>query len=65
VLGAAHYRRGEYQVAQTALAQALSLDKSDALAYFLMGSTLAKQNEHEAAAKYLAEAARLDVRFAN
>ena len=64
VLGAAHYRRGQYEVAQAALAQALSLDKSDALAYFLMGSTLEKLGEHEAAAKHLAEAARLDVRFA-
>ncbi len=64
VIGAAHYRRGEFQAAQAALAQALSLDKSDALACFLMGSTLAKQNEHEAAAKYLSEAARLDARFA-
>ncbi len=64
VLGTAHYRRGEYATAQTALAQALLLDKSDALTYFLMGSTLAKQNEHEAAAKYFAEAAKLDSRFA-
>ncbi len=64
VLGTAHYRRGEFQAAQSALAQALSLDKADALAYFLMGSTLAKLGEHEAAAGHLAAAARLDARFA-
>ena len=65
VLGTAHYRRGEYQSAQAALAQALSLDKSDALTYFLMGSVLDKLNDHDGAGRYYAEAARLDVRFAN
>lgn len=63
VLGAAHYRRGEYQAAQIALAQALSLDKSDALSYFLMGSTLAKLGQSETAARCFAEAARLDPRY--
>ena len=63
VLGAAHYRRGEYQAAQIALAQALSLDKSDALAYFLMGSTLSKLGQSETAARCFAEAARLDPRY--
>jgi tetratricopeptide (TPR) repeat protein len=65
VLGAAHYRRGEYHAAQAALAQALSLDKSDALSYFLMGSTLEKLKDRQAAARHFAEAARLDGRFAN
>jgi tetratricopeptide (TPR) repeat protein len=64
VLGTAHYRRGEYQAAQAALTQALSLDKSDALSYFLMGSTLEKLAQHEAAQGYFAEAARLDGRYA-
>jgi tetratricopeptide (TPR) repeat protein len=64
VLGAAHYRQGEFEAAQAALAQALSLDKTDALAYFLMGSTLAKLNQPAAAAKQFSEAARLDARFA-
>jgi tetratricopeptide (TPR) repeat protein len=65
VLGTAHYRRGEYQAAQAALCQALSLDKSDALSYFLMGSTLDKLADHEAAQRCFSEAARLDRRFAN
>jgi tetratricopeptide (TPR) repeat protein len=64
VLGTAHYRQGEYEAAQAALAQALSLDKTDALAYFLMGSTLAKLNEPANAARYFSEAARLDARYA-
>ncbi|HZZ28613.1 MAG TPA: tetratricopeptide repeat protein [Pirellulales bacterium] len=64
LLGTAHYRRAEYEAAQAALAQALSLDKGDALSYFLMGSTLDKLAQHEAAQGYFAEAARLDPRFA-
>src|SRR5262249_29592276 len=36
-LGMAQYRKGNYTAAQTALSRALSLDKSNALAYLLMG----------------------------
>ncbi|HEY2881492.1 MAG TPA: tetratricopeptide repeat protein [Pirellulales bacterium] len=64
VLGMAHYRRGEFQAAQAALSQALSLDNRDGLAYFLMGSTLEKLDQHEPAAGYFAQAAVLDARFA-
>lgn len=63
VLGAAHYRAANYPAAQVAIAQALSLDKSDALAYFLMGSTLERLGQAEAAERQFAEAARLDPRF--
>jgi tetratricopeptide (TPR) repeat protein len=63
VLGAAHYRRGEYQTAQAELAQALSLDNHDALAYFLMSATLEKLNDHQSAERFRAEAVRLDGRF--
>jgi tetratricopeptide (TPR) repeat protein len=63
VLGAAQYRLGDFSAAQVAIAQALSLDKSDALAYFLMGSTLARLGQAEAAERQFAEAARLDPRF--
>ena len=63
VLGAAQYRLGDYQAAQVAIAQALSLDKSDALAYFLMGSTLVRLGQTTAAERQFAEAARLDPRF--
>jgi tetratricopeptide (TPR) repeat protein len=64
VLGTAHYRRGEFESARSALAQAISLDNSDGLAYFLMGSTLAKLNQSEDAAWHFAEAARRDTRYA-
>ena len=59
----AQYRLGDYAAAQVAIAQGLSLDKSDALAYFLMGSTLARLGQAEAAERQFAEAARLDPRF--
>jgi Flp pilus assembly protein TadD len=64
LLGTAHYRRGEFESARSALAQAISLDNSDGLAYFLMGSTLAKLNQSEDAAWHFAEAARRDTRYA-
>jgi tetratricopeptide (TPR) repeat protein len=38
----AHYRRGDYESAQTALQQALSLDNGHPLTYFLLGHTKAK-----------------------
>jgi tetratricopeptide (TPR) repeat protein len=49
VLGASYYRRGDYASSQLVLQQALSLDKSDALAYFLLGCTLAKLGQSDAA----------------
>ena len=49
MLGAAYYRSGDYQSSQVALQQALSLDKSSALAYLLMGCTLAKLGQQQAA----------------
>ena len=63
-LGAAYYRRGDFRSAQLALRQALSLDKSNALAYFLMGNTLAKLGQEGAAATYLRQAQLLDPRYA-
>ena len=62
MLGAAQYRLGNYNAAQVAIGQALSLDKSDALTYFLMGSTLARLGQNQAAERQFSEAARLDPR---
>jgi len=59
-LGLAHYRCGDYHAARLALDQALSLDRSTALTYFLMGCTLLKLGELEAADKHLAQAYQLD-----
>ncbi len=47
MLGAAYYRTGDYKSSQVALQQALSLDKSSALSYLLMGCTLAKLGQNE------------------
>ncbi|MBN2023926.1 MAG: tetratricopeptide repeat protein [Pirellulales bacterium] len=65
VLATAHYRQGEFQRAQLVLQQALSLDKSDPLAYFLMGCTLAKLGQPEAAAAHFRQAESLRPALAN
>jgi Flp pilus assembly protein TadD len=49
VLGASYYRLGDYASSQRVLQQALSLDNSDPLAYFLQGCTLAKLGDRDAA----------------
>jgi tetratricopeptide (TPR) repeat protein len=64
ILGAAYYRLGEYARSQVVLQQALSLDKSDALSYFLMGSTLVKLGQSAAAEANFRQAQRLDPRYA-
>jgi tetratricopeptide (TPR) repeat protein len=64
VLGAAQYRRGEWVAAQVALQQALSLDNTQALSYFLMGSTLTKLGRSEEAQSYYRQARQLDARYA-
>jgi Flp pilus assembly protein TadD len=65
VLGMAQYRHMEFAAARVSLGRALSLDKSNALAYFLMGSTLARLGEADAARQQFDEAARLDPRYGN
>jgi Flp pilus assembly protein TadD len=65
VLGMAQYRHGDFAAARVSLGRALSLDKSNALAYFLMGSTLARLGEADAARKQFDKAARLDPRYGN
>ena len=59
ILGVAHYRSGNYKSSQVALQQALSLDKSRALSYFLMGCTLAKLGETESAEAHYLQARQL------
>lgn len=63
MLGAAHYRLGYYKSSQVALQQALSLDKSSALSYLLMGCTLAKLGQGEASEAHFREARALDPRY--
>jgi len=63
MLGVGYYRLGDDQASQVALQQALSLDKSSALSYFLMGCTLAKSGQSEAAAAHFRQAELLDPRY--
>lgn len=64
VLGTAYYRQGNYPAAEAALQQALSLDNSSALTYFLMGCTLEKLGRAEAAERQFRQAESLDARYA-
>ena len=59
-LGTAHYRQGDYGAAQVALRQAVSLDKSHPLSYFLLSATLKKLGEEDEARRCLAQAELLD-----
>ncbi len=62
-LGVAYYRQRDYQRAQRAFEQALSLDNSSGLAYVLMGCTLEKLNQPEAAQANFERARSLDPRL--
>jgi Tfp pilus assembly protein PilF len=64
-LGAALYRTGDYSCSQVALQQALSLDNSAALSYFLMGCVSEKLGDTEAAQSNFARAAELDPSLAD
>lgn len=63
-LGHAHYRGGNLKAAQVSLQQALSLDNRSGLTYFLMGQTLEKLGQREAAHRHFAKARQLDPRWA-
>lgn len=63
VLGLAYYRLGDHRSSQVALQQALSLDKSSGLTYFLMGCTLAKLGQVESARAHLRQAQTIDPRY--
>jgi tetratricopeptide (TPR) repeat protein len=63
-LGAAHYRRGEYDRAQVVLRKALSLDSAHPLSYFLLGATLRQLGQTTEAERNLALAAEIDSRYA-
>ncbi|MBI3467379.1 MAG: tetratricopeptide repeat protein [Planctomycetes bacterium] len=63
ILGVAEYRQSNYAASQSALWQALSLDNSSGLSYFLMGCTLARLGQQAAADRHLAQARALDSRF--
>ena len=63
-LGTACYRRTDYRGAQSALKQAVLLDKANPLSYFLMGCTLVKLGQQPEADEFFRQARRLDPKYA-
>jgi tetratricopeptide (TPR) repeat protein len=63
-LGTACYRRTDYRAAQSALRQALLLDKANPLSYFIMGCTLVKLGQQPAADECFRQARLLDPKYA-
>ncbi|MBA4018356.1 MAG: hypothetical protein C0483_14415 [Pirellula sp.] len=62
--GMAALRQGYNQEAEAALRQSLSLDNSQALTYFLLGSVLDRLGKTDSAQWHLRQAAQLDGRYA-
>jgi tetratricopeptide (TPR) repeat protein len=62
-LGTAQYRLGDLPEAKASFERAISLDKAHPLSYFLMGSTLKKLGQTEAAEQYFRQARQLDARY--
>jgi Flp pilus assembly protein TadD len=54
---------GDLEAAQVSLQQALSLDKGDALTYFLLGCLLDQRGDSDTALRHFAEARRIDPRL--
>ena len=63
ILGTAYYRLGDYKSSQVALQQALSLDKSSALAYFLLGCVSERLGQPVAAETSFRQARMIDPRY--
>ncbi len=61
-LATAHYRRGEYEAARDVLQQAQASEPSNSLTHYLLGCTLIKLGERDAAESHLREAERLKPR---
>jgi tetratricopeptide (TPR) repeat protein len=62
-LALAFYRIGNYEASQVAARQALSLDNTSPLTYFLLGSTAARLGSTDEAQRYLEQACRMDPRY--
>jgi tetratricopeptide (TPR) repeat protein len=65
ILGAAHFRLGDYEASRTALEQSLALDANQGVTYFLLGTTLAKLGDAEGSERHLAHARQMDARYAS
>lgn len=64
-LGMARFRQTDYAGALTALEKSVELDKTHALSYFLMGCTLQKLGQPEAAETRFRQAQAIDPRYAS
>jgi Flp pilus assembly protein TadD len=64
-VASAQFESGDPKSAQVTLQQALSLDKGNALTYFLLGYTLKAQGDEEVAQRHFAKARQLDPRLAS
>lgn len=64
-LGMARFRQTDYAGALTALERSVELDKTHALSYFLMGCTLQKLGQPEAAETRFRQAQAIDPRYAS
>ena len=58
--GVTRYNRGDYRGAELALRKALEFDSSIAMAYYLLGNSLAEQGQPEKATNEYLQALRLD-----
>jgi Tfp pilus assembly protein PilF len=65
VIGTTHYRRGDYQKAQTAFQESLSLDSANPLTYLLMSFTLEKLGDQQAADQFFQRGCQLDPQVAS
>ncbi len=63
VIAMAYYRTGDYEASRRALHFSLSLDKSSALSYFLMGATLSKLGMSEPAERSYRRSVQIDPRY--
>jgi Tfp pilus assembly protein PilF len=61
----AYYRGGDVASSQRAFEEALRLDSSSGLSYFLMGCALAKLGQVDAAENHFRQARSIDPRYAS
>jgi Flp pilus assembly protein TadD len=63
LLGTAQYRMGNLELAEAAFIQAVNLDNTHAVSYFLLGCTQSKLGRHEDARLNLQQARKLNPRY--
>ncbi len=63
VVAMAYYRTGDYEASRRSLQFSLSLDKSSALSYFILGATFSKLGMSERAERSYRRSAEIDPRY--